>query len=57
MKKVKIIFEIEMTDDYFNSDNMQTIITEVNSGQTAKEMMETNEYLGFLGVDARIELI
>ena len=57
MKKVKIIFEIEMTDDYYKSEDMQGIINEINSGQTAKEMMDDKEELGIVGVDVSIETI
>lgn len=57
MKKVKIIFEIEMTDDYYRSEDMQGIINEINSGQTAKEMMDDKEELGIVGVDVSIETI
>lgn len=57
MKKVKITFEIEMTDDYYRSEDMQGIINEINSGQTAKEMMDDNEQLGIVGVVASIETI
>ena len=57
MKKVKIIFEIEMTDDYYRSEDMQGIINEINSGQTAKEMMDDEEELGIVGVDVSIETI
>ena len=57
MKKVKITFEIEMTDDYYRSEDMQDIINEINSGQTAKEMMDDNEELGIVNVVASIETI
>lgn len=57
MKKVKITFEIEMTDDYYRSEDMQGIINEINSGQTAKEMMDDNEELGIVDVVASIETI
>lgn len=57
MKKVKLTFEIEMTDDYYRSEDMQGIINEINSGQTAKEMMDDNEELGIVDVVASIETI
>ena len=57
MKKVKITFEIEMTDDYYRSEDMQGIINEINSGQTAKEMMDDNEELGIVDIVASIETI
>ena len=57
MKKVKLTFEIEMTDDYYRSEDMQGIINEINSGQTAKEMMDDNEELGIVDIVASIETI
>ena len=57
MKKVKITFEIEMTDDYYRSEDTQGIINEINSGQTAKEMMDDNEELGIVDIVASIETI